>query len=144
MQPLCNLLFGSNRYQDGHTVCQKLDHTFSAFSELCKLVCKMLDHNSSVSDRRPHLFCCQIGNHTFLSDFHRVHIGRVGRNAMCELRPQFSLHQSVVCSEILDDHMMGRWSPQKSVYHHHYYCHHIHYHHHNQAANEIDGIWNQG
>ena len=40
--------------------------------------------------------------------------------------------------------MMGRWSPQKSVYHHHHYKeqqHHIHcHHHHNQAANEI--LWN--
>ena len=73
------------------TLCQKLDHTVSAFSELCKVckmcarcwttisVCKMLDHRSAttsflLSYRRPHFFVrCPQG----------ASIGYVGRNGMC-------------------------------------------------------------
>ena len=107
---LCKDAFGSMqplfRYQDGHTaLCQKLDHTFSAFSELCKLACKMLDHNFSVQDAGPQIcdhifFVVKSATTPFLSDDHRVHREEQEWH-VCD-RPRFSLHQSV-CSEILDD-----------------------------------------
>ena len=87
MQPLCNLLFGSNRYQAGHTVSEAWPHIFCIFWALQTGVQdagpQISDHTFFVVKLATTLFSCHIGDHIFLSDDHRVHIGRVSRNAMC-------------------------------------------------------------